>query len=192
MLKDNYLRKVTQSLVELEGLVALLQAEGVKSFLEVGSRWGGSLWKIANELPRGSKVVSVDSGGGTGKRAGSTQSLMECIIALRKRGYDARVIMADSQATVTVKNVERMGPYDAVFIDAGHDLQSVTADWHNYGPMARIVAFHDVANDPARNTKKGPTAPVDVPQLWRTLRRKYRHVEFIDPPFNMGIGVLWR
>jgi hypothetical protein len=43
----------------------LLVREGVTSYLEVGSKFGGSLWRAANALPKGSRIVSVDLPGGT-------------------------------------------------------------------------------------------------------------------------------
>jgi hypothetical protein len=44
---------------------ALLQREGVRSYLEIGSKFGGSLWRVANSLPPGSRIVSVDLPNGT-------------------------------------------------------------------------------------------------------------------------------
>lgn len=188
-----YETKVSQVESELMGLIGILKRESVRSFLEIGSRFGGSLWRIANELPKGSKIVSVDSGKGMGgRKPGAPESLKTCIKDLRSAGYDAHLIFGDSHRQDTITAARRLGPYDAVFIDGDHEYRGVIQDWKHYGPMARIVAFHDV----------GWVLPADyinpkvveVPKLWGELKEQYRHEEFIDHSTGatMGIGVLWR
>ena len=49
---------------ELDGLIGILVAEKVTRFLEVGSRYGGSLWRIANALPKGSVAQYAVAGPG--------------------------------------------------------------------------------------------------------------------------------
>lgn len=189
-----YETHMSQSPSEIKRLIEVFQQENVRRYLEIGSRWGGSLWYIGNELPPGSRIVSVDSGvqmvGGAKNKAGARVSLPACIDALRANGYDAHLIWGDSTDSQTVSEVDALGPYDAVLIDGGHDWNTISADWENYGPMARIVAFHDIAW--VKPQTKGYCAQVDVPRLWSKLRSRYRCVQFIDPHWNMGIGVLWR
>jgi len=178
---------------EIDGLVGILRDEGVTRFLEVGSRFGGSLWRIATSLARGSTIISCDSGSGMGgKQPGARASLEACIDALRRRGYDAHLVVGDSQLPQTIEKVRQWAPFDAVFIDADHELKGVIRDWHNYGALARIVAFHDVAWEKPEGYANSKM--VEVPLLWRQLREQYRHQEFIDRSGggNMGIGVLWR
>ncbi len=43
-----YESKVSQVESEFTGLIDILKRENVRSFLEIGSRFGGSLWRIAN------------------------------------------------------------------------------------------------------------------------------------------------
>jgi predicted O-methyltransferase YrrM len=191
MTQPLYEIEISQVRSELAGLIAVLQREGVTRFLEVGSRYGGSLWRIANALPPGSLIVSCDSGRGMGgKKPGQMESLKSCVAALCNSGYRAHQITGDSQLTEIVEEVRAYGPFDAVFIDADHELPGVTLDWINYGAMARIVAFHDVGwkmPEGYRNPKV-----VEVPALWAELKSQHRHEEFIDPAGgNMGIGVLW-
>ena len=68
---------------ELEAFIALLQKEEVKSYLEIGGKYGGSLWPIANALPIGSRVVCCDLPQGD-----TLRHLHECLAALRRKGYD--------------------------------------------------------------------------------------------------------
>ena len=93
-----------------------------------------------------------------------------------------------------IDQVTKLGPFDAVFIDANHNLPYVKADWDNYGPMARLVAFHDIA------WKRGPDHVyktknrIEVPQFWSELKFNYSYEEFISGPDakDNGIGVVWR
>jgi predicted O-methyltransferase YrrM len=194
MSKEPYEEQISQVESEIQGLIDVLASADVRRFLEIGSRYGGSLWRIANALPRGSLVVSVDSGSGMGgKKPGQQSSLAACILELKRRGYNAHMIVGDSQLPDIIGQVAKFAPFDACLIDADHELKGVTRDWLNYGPMARIVAFHDIAwEKPA-----GYMQPklVEVPLLWNQLKREYsRAKEFVDRSTggNMGIGVLWR
>ena len=189
MTRPPYQIEMTQSPIEFSALVDILKQEQIKSFLEIGSRYGGTLWAIANTMPKGSRIVSVDPdmGQGSGKR-GAAQSLRDCVEKLCEIGYDAHLIKKDSTQPETVAEVAALGPFDAAFIDGNHEEAFVRADWENYGPLSRVVAFHDVCwKHPNR-----PCAPVDVPKVWNELKEKYTHKEFSDPAFNFGIGVLWR
>jgi predicted O-methyltransferase YrrM len=194
MSKEPYEEQISQVDSEIEGLIDVLVTAGVTRFLEVGSRYGGSLWRIANALPKGSLVVSVDSGSGMGgKKPGQQLSLSRCILALKARGYNAHLIIGDSQLPEAIEKVAKFAPFDACLIDADHELKGVTKDWENYGPMCRLVAFHDVAWQKPEGYAQAKL--VEVPVLWSQLKDTYhRTKEFIDRSTggNMGIGVLWR
>lgn len=186
-----YLTNITQSPIEIAGLISVLQREGVRSFLEIGSRYGGSLWKIAKSLPAGSRIVSVDSGAGMGGgKRGAQESLRECVADLRLEGYDAHLIVGDSQEQDIVDQASLLGPFDAALIDGDHELAGVTKDWENYGPDCKLVAFHDthwVAPAGYSNPRF-----VEVPILWQRLKAQYSHEEWHDPEYNFGIGLLYR
>jgi predicted O-methyltransferase YrrM len=176
---------------EIDGFAALLVQEGVTSFLEIGSKFGGSLYRIAKRLPAGSRVVSVDMPKGTRAWPQSEAELKATIQKLQTEGYDARVIWGDSTAPEIIEKVEALGPFDAIFIDANHTLPFVKRDWANYGPMGRIIAFHDI------NWHRAPEwvgTRIDVPEFWDEIKVDYRHQEFRLCPTgkNNGIGVLWR
>jgi predicted O-methyltransferase YrrM len=194
MSKELYEEQISQIESEIEGLIDVLVTAGVTRFLEVGSRYGGSLWRIANALPKGSLVVSVDSGSGMGgKKPGQKESLARCILALKARGYNAHLIVGDSQWPEIVGQVTKFTPFDACLIDADHELKGVRRDWENYGPMCRIVAFHDIGWERPEGHSLA-VKQVEVPILWSELRSQYRTRSFIDRSTggNMGIGVLWR
>lgn len=191
-MSEAYLSNAAQDEAEISGFCQLLADEGVTTFLEVGSKFGGSLWRIANALPKGCRIVSVDLPGGTRAWRETEASLKACVAELVRLGYDAQVIWGDSTDPKIVRQVKALGPFDAMLLDGDHRLPGIVKDWETYGPMGRIVAFHDVAWFRAA-TWQG--VRIDVPQLWNNLRPQFaRTAEFrFDESYkNNGIGVLWR
>jgi len=172
-----------QILAEIDALVDVFNGAGVRSYLEIGSKFGGSLWRVGKSLPKGSRVISVDLG-----RNGP--SLPACIAQLKHDGYDARLIAGDSTDPAIIAQAAKLGPYDACFIDANHKKSYVESDWKHYGPMAKLVAFHDIGWGRVSETPNR----IDVPVVWDVIKEQYRHKEFLfDPSGNHnGIGVLWR
>jgi predicted O-methyltransferase YrrM len=185
-----FIKGCSQYQGEIAWFCELLKREGCKSYLEIGSLFGGSLWRVGSVLPRGSKVVSVDLPSGQPHDPGDFDSLKACAAKLAEDfGHDSHVIEGDSTDKFIVERVEPHGPFDACFIDANHTLSYVTKDWENYGPLCRIVAFHDI------NWKRDPGTfrrRVDVPVLWEQLKKKYRFEEIREGKQDNGIGVLWR
>ena len=170
---------------EFAAYAGLLMREGVKSYLEIGSQYGASLWSAAKVLPKGSRIVSVEMP----QKQETADSLTDCIEALNDMGYDAKLSLCNSTDAGVVNHIRAFAPFDCVFIDGNHTLPGVTQDWQNYGPMARMVAFHDILWD--RPVKPG-RSPIEVSHLWREIKKQYRHEEFIAPGSEKGIGVLWR
>ncbi|TIW11282.1 MAG: class I SAM-dependent methyltransferase [Mesorhizobium sp.] len=177
---------------EIDALADLFATEGVRSFLEIGSKFGGSLSRIAARLPAGSRIVSVDMPAGTVAWPQSEAELKAVIARLQLQGFDAHVIWGDSTAATVIDKVRAFGTFDAVFIDANHTLPFVEKDFANYGEMARLVAFHDIAWHRAPEWKEGKR--IDVPVFWERVKGAHRHREFKFCPTgkNNGIGVLWR
>lgn len=176
---------------EITALAGLFKREGVRSYLEIGSKFGGSLARIAEVMPVGSRIVSVDMTKGTKAWPESNVALSSVVADLKRRGYDASIIWGDSQYAGVIEKVRSLGPFDAILLDADHRLPGVTEDWNNYGPMGRLVAFHDIA---WRRAPEWVGTRIDVPRLWDSIKTGYRHEEFKFCPTgkNNGIGVLWR
>jgi len=191
-MNTGYITNAAQDEAEIAAFAALLAAEGVRSYLEVGSKYGGSLWRAANALPKGSRIVSVDLPGGTKAWKESEASLKACHAKLQELGYETHAIWGNSFDPAVIEQVRALGPFDAALIDADHRMPGVTQDWRNYGPMARIVAFHDLA------WKRAPDwvgTRIDVPEFWASIKGDFgRTQEIILCPTgkNNGIGVLWR
>jgi hypothetical protein len=183
-------RRAIQEHEEFDQLVSLFVQHNVRRYLEIGVRSGGSFKSIMRALPVGARGVAVDLPGANWGREGSDALLQQAIEGLRADGYSVSLHLGNSQDPDIVKAVAKEGPFDAAFIDGDHLYEGVAADWYNYGPMARIVAFHDVQGRPGPN-RQG--LQVEVPRLWQEIKQQYdQTVEFITPGSCMGIGVVFR
>ena len=152
---------------EIDGLADIFRKEDVRSFLEIGSKFGGSLERLASALPIGSRIVSVDMPRGTKAWRESEPALKGVIDGLKARGYDAHLIWGDSTAEDVIEQVRALGPFDAIFIDANHTLPFVQKDFANYSPMTRIMAFHDIG---WRRAPEWEGVRIDVPEFWRLMK----------------------
>lgn len=200
--KPKYESHLLQNLLEFEEFRTLMRKEGVRSYLEIGSKNGGSLWRLAMKLDKGARLVSVDLPHGDLSFKTTLPNLQACVSRLKEEGYDAHLIVGDSTAPETVEKVRALSPFDAVFIDGNHTRPFIEKDWANYGPMARIIAFHDISflREGGTDSKK---LPIDAPQFWNEIKGNYKHVEIRKEPTRKdpstgkkacdnGIGVLWR
>ncbi|WLB14820.1 class I SAM-dependent methyltransferase (plasmid) [Bradyrhizobium elkanii] len=176
---------------EIAAFADLMKAEGVVSYLEIGSKFGGSLRRVGEVLPPGSVVVSVDLPKGTKAWAQSEPSLKSVMADLKAKWCDTHLIWGNSTDQSVIDQVNALGPFDCVFIDGDHRLPGLTRDWINYGPLGRMVAFHDIS---WRRAPDWVGTRIDVPEFWSVLKADYRHQEFKFCPTgkNNGIGVLWR
>lgn len=180
-----------QDITEFNRFLTLIREQQVRSYLEIGSKHGGSFWRISSSLPKGSRVVSVDLPHGDTSFKESEPHLIACVDELGRRGYDAHLFLGDSTQPSVIEEVRKLAPFDLVFIDANHTEPYVWKDWANYGPMAKMVAFHDVGHIqlPHKPTKK---MPIEVAQVWNKIKLEYNYVEIKNCVASNGIGVLWR
>jgi len=187
-----YLTEALQYPDEIDEFVKLVRGERCNSYLEIGAKFGGSLWRIGQALEPNSKIVAVDLPFGTRKWAKTEPSLRGCADALRAMGHDVTLIWGSSQTVAVWKEVKKFAPFDLILIDADHRLEGLTYDWHNYSPLGSIVCLHDISwhRPPDWNPSY---SRIDVPQLWEQLRTRYRSVEIkLDPSGqDNGIGILF-
>ena len=181
-------RRASQRADELLPFIDLLRREGVRSYLEVGARHGDTFDLVARALPAGSRVVAVDLGGGPWGTPKSVAALRAAVAGLSD--HDAHLILGDSTDPSVVAAVAALGPFDAILIDGDHRYDGVLTDWFNYGPMGRLVAFHDIVGE-GQTTRDANAYPVEVPRLWAEIRND-RSLEFVGAGSAMGIGVMDR
>jgi predicted O-methyltransferase YrrM len=180
-------QRLNQYPEEIESFLRLMRNEGVKSYLEIGCRWGDTLHAVGTGLPQGARIVGVDlpgikTGGIAYKVQGTEPYLERAVQLLKDAGRDAHLVIGNSRAADTIERARSLGPFDMVLIDGDHTLTGVRADWENYGPMGRMVAFHDVMNG---------QAGWGVGDLYRDLSsvRPSKLISINDR--RRGIGVVW-
>jgi hypothetical protein len=199
-MSERFKTDAAQDPAEISAFCALLRREGVRSYLEVGAKFGGSLWRVGQALPRGSRIVSVDMPFGTKAWKDSEPSLRACHEALRRDyGHDTHAIWGSSFDPAIIETVRALGPFDAMLIDADHRWNradpkpnGVQADWLNYGPMGRIVAFHDLA---WRRAPEWVGTRINVPEFWASIKGDFERTEEIilcPTRKNNGLGIGWR
>lgn len=175
---------------ELQKLCELVSATGVKRYLEVGVRRGGTFYAVAKSMPVGSTVVALDLPQACWGQD-SADDLNGVIAQLCSEGYDAHVFYGDSQTQLMADSIaSRFEAFDMILIDADHTYQGVKRDWELYGPMGKYIVFHDIIGDGCRD--RVTDLPVEVPVLWRELRKTHHHFEYVGKDSIMGIGVLWK
>lgn len=183
-------RRITRHEDELRAFIALLQAEGVRRYVEIGARDGNTFGKVMSSLPEGSVGVAVDLPGYAWGWPNSERALRSVCANLEKMGRETHVVIGDSSDPRVVGEVLGLGPYDAVFIDGDHAYTALKSDWDWYAPMGRIVALHDLY-PPMRPDM----APIDVPKLWAEIAadpQVVRRKEIVGKSPGAGIGVVWR
>ena len=86
-----------------------------------------------------------------------------------------------------VQNNLDQGLLDILFIDGGHDYQTVSGDLSRFAPLVRhggLIAFHDILPGAGAG---------DVPRFWSEIRDSYDTEEIVgEGPDEepLGIGVL--
>jgi len=176
---------------ELEILAQIARMEGCRFYLEIGSRFGISLDRIARAMPVGSRIVSIDLPGGAWGHKDSHSQLEEVCGALRASGYDVHLHLGDSTDPEIIEAVRALGPYGLCYIDGDHRYEGVEKDWLNYGPMCRLVSFDDIWTDRKKKFDDG-FIHAGVFRLWSEIRKGKRYLEIAGTEKRtQGIGVLW-
>lgn len=181
--------RILQNMFEIGDFIRLLRDDNVKSYLEIGSKFGGSLEIVGRSLPNGSRIVSVDLPGS----AETLAQLKQCVAQLNDLNYDTHLIVGDSTDQKVVEQVYKFGPFDACLIDGNHTMPFLKKDWDNYRKICRIVAFHDIGF--YREGGQPPNRmPIDVPLFWKAIKAHCpdcRTVEIRHEAQDNGIGVIW-
>jgi predicted O-methyltransferase YrrM len=180
-----------QDPAELTWFVRLAQSLDVRSYLEIGSRFGDSFYAVMANLRPSARGISIDLPESPEKAIQLTATCCE----LRTMGFYCAGHFGDSNNSFALKFAKHFAPYDLILIDADHTYEGVAQDWHNYSRFGRVIALHDVA---APDTWQSDGKPNGVGRFWRelkSLRETYSFTdmeEFATPGSNMGYGVVFR
>jgi len=148
---------------------------GSRSILEIGSCFGQTLRLMASVCPK-AKIRSIDLGLGIGIIEGMNTGkyLLQTMEDLKSQGHDTAVCFNNSHSPLAVQWARKNGPYDFIFIDGDHSYEGVKSEWLGYGPLGKMVGFHDIASK-------------SVGKLWLEIKRDYRVIQCIESPMGVGI-----
>jgi len=141
-------------------LMDLYQTRKPMHVLEIGTHAGGTLYHLLQQAEEGAVVVSVDSYTAHFDNRALYADWTPPEVTLH-------AICGDSHKASTIEQARQHGPYDWIFIDAGHYEAEAQADWDNYRPMAApgaIVALHDIITHASWPS-------IEVEKVWRRIQR---------------------
>ena len=97
------------------------------------------------------------------------------------------LIANDSTSKYTKEKLSKLGPYDFIFIDGGHDYETVRSDFltAKQNASARsVIALHDIYAE----------QPSEVKRFWEEIKssKKFKTIEFFDhdETIKYGIGLV--
>jgi predicted O-methyltransferase YrrM len=186
---EKYEVRLLQDLSEFNQFLKWIRGWGIRNYLEIGCKYGASVWRIAQQLPQHARIVGVDLPHGDASFKDTLPHLQACFATLKAKKYDAHLLIGDSTDPGIIEQVRALSPFDLCFIDANHTEPYVRSDWKHYGEMAPIIAFHDIGWVTPPDYRK---MPIHVPIVWNELKQQFKHAEIKRTPGHNGIGVLWR
>lgn len=127
---------VVQDKEELRHIFNLMQ--GCKSYLEVGTAEGNSLYVLKHAVEPNGIIEIVDLG--EEHTTARNEIMGHRVIPHYGNSHDVRIV-----------NEVGMNSFDIVLIDAGHEFEDVVADAIAYGRLARkYIFFHDIQLSPVK------------------------------------------
>lgn len=136
---------------QLAGYLVLLSRLGLRSYLEIGVRHGGTFVLTVEYLRRFHplvEAVAVD--------LGDSASLREYAAATE----GVRFLQADSHSAEFRAFIESHAGFDLALIDGDHTAEGCWQDFALVRPKTRVVAFHDIVSDVVPG----------VGEVWRRVR----------------------
>lgn len=162
--------EIVQEKSELEHVFNLIQ--GCSSYLEIGTAEGNSLYVLSHALMEYAQITYVDLA-----EAHTLAQREECLAEIPN---PIMAVHGDSHDLKCINLALCNGPYDVVFIDAGHAYEDVILDAVIYGQMARkFIIFHDVQLAPVNKAFEHYIRATDAKNV-----TKFIHSE------HFGYGIL--
>lgn len=181
---------MVQHTKEITGLLEFIQKKNLKSFIEIGTYKGGTLYTLASVCP--GKKISIDfpnpafgySPEGSGYDTDARNK------KFKKEFPDTEFIVADSHKKETFNQAKKLlgrEKVDFLFIDGDHTYAGVKQDLEMYRPLLKkdgYIIFHDII---ASEFHRKHECYVDL--LWNEL--KGEKIEIIDGAGIWGgIGII--
>ena len=179
---------IAQKREEIRWLFELVRAERPRVVLEIGLDLGGTFFMWSRAAASDAYLLAIDT-----KPVGRFG--MWSPFSLVRRGFavgSQRVTLlmnSDSHDETTRQRIAALldgRAVDFLFIDGDHSCKGVWQDFETYSPFVApggLVAFHDVSQNPAEQTK-------GVAQFWREFTVEHETEERVvndEPGFGIGI-----
>lgn len=182
---------ILQNEWEFKNLLDIYKTLRPKNILEIGTFFGGTLWhwlkydtdkKIEKMICLDYPVPSSDD-----RYEEMIQSKQKWNDWLKDSNKDIFffLISEDSKSPEAYKKIEsifRNKDIDLLFIDGGHDYETVSSDFEKYSPFVRkngLIVFHDVVGCG------------EVKDYWNKIKNNFRYIEIFNGTENgMGIGII--
>ncbi len=179
---------IAQKREEIRWLFELVRAERPRVVLEIGLDLGGTFFMWSRAAASDAYLLAIDT-----KPVGRFG--MWSPFSLVRRGFavgSQRVTLlmnSDSHDETTRQRIAALldgRAVDFLFIDGDHCCKGVWQDFETYSPFVApggLVAFHDVSQNPAEQTK-------GVAQFWREFTVEHETEERVvndEPGFGIGI-----
>jgi hypothetical protein len=164
---------------EFARYLAQLLRLGVRSYLELGIRHGGTFVTTVECLGRGGTLTSALG-----------VDIMPCpsMAEYSRLNPAARFLELNTQSSAFERALDEHGPFDAALIDANHDEEECRHEFEVLRNRCAMLAFHDIAN----------TEFPAIGRVWADIAKLvgYRCFEYVsDYPEQhtpMGIGLAIR
>lgn len=154
---------------EAEWLFALLAERKPRSILEIGTKHGETLQRMAQCCAPGACLYSIDENAWDRTNADK----------IRAMGHRAEQFLGNSRSVEAIQWAAERAPFDFIFIDGDHSKLGVESDWCNYRGFSKLIGFHDINGDGC-----------EVRPLWESIKAQYKTREIGLNPHWMGIGVV--
>jgi hypothetical protein len=159
---------ILQNRAELVCLCQVIEAWGLRSYLEIGV-WTGRLVSALDRLFGFERVAACDDGHAQ-RRLGLPLGLPEA----------TRFLRGCSRSADFIRFRAELGLVDLVLIDGDHSWRGVRADFESQRTQPhRVLVFHDIQGGDPRTR--------GVARFWRELREGHK-LEIVRPHPELGLA----
>lgn len=125
--------------------LADLTALGIRSYLEIGIRHGGSFIATVEVLDRFTPIE---------RAVGVDVLLWPSYTDYKRMNERAEFVRVDTQSSAWPRFLESLGEVDLAFIDAFHDETQCRREFESVRHHARVIALHDIVHSEFDGVRK--------------------------------------